>query len=289
MTNDHFHIIEIPVTNATIYLPRELAYCNRQEYQKMAQLLIMWQSGAITYEEFRVQAVYALLKLTKGNRKLNKIELEVFHANIYEISKCIDTFFDKTPEGDLDIKLNFTNNHTPSVRPLFVKFKGPENRFTNTTFGQYQDALQQYATYLHRNNVESLNNLMAIYYTTSKGYNKASLQKHSNLMRKFVDPALVYGFFLTFSAFQKHITTTKLIIEGQVIDLSIIFKSSSTIKSNIPGLGLKGLGFQLAESAIFGDMAKLRNEPLMEVLLLLYDLRKRELDEKERQKQSQNS
>lgn len=282
METETHHSIQIPSEDITVYLPKELAHCNSKEFKNVVGLMYQWQTGYLNYEEFRVQAAASLLNLEIKTIENETEEDQFFYANLYQISECIDTFFTKNKDGNLLIKQNFIDNHTPTVTPLSKKLHGPKARFSNVTFGQYEDALNLFQMYFRGKDKSYLYKLMATFYLAkNQEYNKQKIDKRSNLFKDFVDFGQVYGFFLFFGSFQEYVSSSKVLWENKVIDLSILFESQpgeKESKSKIPGLGFKSLAFQLAESGVFGNLKELRQENLWEVLLRLYDIRKRDLD-----------
>lgn len=274
------HIIEIPDKGIVKYIPKELAYCNNDEFRDIAHLLQLWQMGSISYPDFRVQAIYLLLNLKKGDRKINQIDLDNAFSNIERISYLIDTFFTDTKDNDKRIKLNVVNNPVPSITPVSKRIKGPKARLSDTVFGQYEDASHAYQMYYSSGNQKYIWDIFAIYYQNPEKYNKKKTEEKAEYFKKYVDPAKVYAFFLFFDAFQNYVTSSKVIIEGKVIDLSILFvENKKAIKSKLPGLGTKSLAFHISKTGITGNLEETRKQPLWEILLLLYDIRKTEIDE----------
>jgi hypothetical protein len=255
----------------------------------MSGLLLRWQKKEITYDELRVQSIYYFLGLSKGNRNINDLELDIMNSNLFEASKLIDSFFTKTNTDDLEINLEIISNPIKYVKPLANNWYGPEDRLVDTSFGQYIDALNHFKLYHRSSDFNHLISLMATYYKPKKArYNRDKIKKRSSLINEYVDPDVVYAFFLYFSGFHQYVTSSKVIWECEIIDLSIIFSSSNDedeFKSSIPGLGMKSIAFTLAETKIMGDISKVRSEKLWEVLLLLYDLRKKDLDQRTRDEQ----
>ncbi|MFD2824810.1 hypothetical protein ACFS5M_14095 [Lacinutrix iliipiscaria] len=278
------HSIYIPDNNITRFVPKELAHCNKDEYKSVVNLLYLWQTGYYNYEEFRVQAICSILniEIDQKQKASNKNEDLDFYANLYQISELIDTFFNKTEDGDLAIKQDFVINHTPYVRPVLKKYLGPQARFMNVSFGQYEDGLNLFQMYFRAKDKKYLYMLMATFYLKKNEiYNKHQTEKRITLFKNHVDFGQVYGFFLFFGAFQEYVSSSRVLWENKVIDLSILFESQpdeKEHKSDIPGLGFKSLAFQIAESGVFGTLSDLRKENLWEVLLRLYDIRKRDLD-----------
>jgi len=284
--NTH-HIIEIKEKGITKYIPKELAHCNPTEFKDIARLLFNWQSGSISYGDFRVQAIYVLLKLKKGKRKINELEIDIAFSNIERVSVLMDSFFQITDTLDKRIKLNITDNPVPFVKPVFLRIHGPKPRLTNTNFGQYEDASNSYHMYYRTHDTKYLYLLFATYYQDPRRYNNDQTESKATYFKKTIDFANVFSFFLFFEAFQNYVTSSKVMWEGNVIDLSILFsKVDESEKSELPGLGTKSLAFQIAESGVFGNLRELRSDKLWEVLLRLYDIRKRDLDNKAEQERN---
>lgn len=280
MENKTHHIIEFPKLGITRYIPRQLKYCTTKEFRDIVGLLFLWQTDSISYHDFRVQAISLLLNLKGGKRKINNVELELMYSNISQISYCMDTFFTIEKDKPYLIKLDLIDNPVPYIKPFFKKIKGPKAVFTDTNFGQYEDAVNLFHRYHSSPDQKYLYQLLAIYYQNPKKYDNNKTENRALKIKRFVGFSEVYGFFLYFSSFQNYITSSKVLWESSVIDLSILFiATGNETKSNIPGLGTKGLGFQLAESGVFGTLKELRKENLWEVLLRLYDIRKRDLDQ----------
>ena len=288
MAKDTHHIIEIPEIGLTKYIPKELQYCNSKEFIDMARLLFSWQCGTITFQDLKVQAVYLLMDLKKGKRKLNHLQLNEALGNISLISELIEFFFTTTDDGDKRIKLNIIENPVPEIKPVAKVLKGPKPRLTDTTFGQYEDAAQAYQMYYRSQNTDYLWQLFYIYYQ-DKSYKKERTEELIKKYKAFTDPAQVFAFFLFFESFQSYVTASKVVIEGKVIDLSILFTTDKNApKSALPGLGTKSLAFHISKTGITGNLQETRQQPLWEIFLLLYDIRKTEIDEAEEAKRNQN-
>lgn len=288
MINTH-HIIEIPETNRTLYVPKELAHCNEREYILMCDLLWQWNSKQINFEEFKILSVYKLLNLKPTKKQLNKLDNDAKNSNIYQLSNLINDFFDEV-DGSLQIKQNYTHNHVKRVRHVLSLYNGPEDEFNNVTFGQYEDGLNLYHLFSLERDVELLYMLMATFYLPKgRKYDSSKTSTISQSLKK-IDFGVVYGFYLFFGAFQLYLTSSKVYWQGKEIDLSIIFSSDGKgFKSDLPDLGGKSIGFYLAKLDIFGSVDKVRKTNIWEIMLALYDIRKEHLDEKAKEKQLSNT
>lgn len=286
MSNTH-HIIEIPETKRTFYVPKELAHCNKREYILICNLLWSWNTGKINYEQFQIQAIYKLLNLKRSNSK-NNLNNEEKNSNIYNVAQLIDSFFDFVDDKP-QIKQNYTHNHVSKVRPLYTVYHGPESEFNNVSFGQYEDGLNLYHLFSLDNDIELLYMLFATFYLPkNKPYNSKKTQETAQLFKK-IDFGIIYGFYLFFGAFQLYLTTSKIYWQGNEIDLGIIFSSNgSEFKSDLPDLGGKSIGYYLAKLDIFGEVGNVRKTNLWEIMLALYDIRKEHLDEKAKEEQNKS-
>lgn len=282
--------LNIPERNKTLYMPEHLAECDERQYADMAKLLYMYGCGDISYLDFRVLAVYALLNLKadkeNANREQNKWE------NVYQLSEYIDHFFEKEKvdgEEKLKIKYNFIHNHLPKLR-LFKTYFGPEDGFQNVSFGQYADGLEEYIEFTKSGDTLSLRMLFAIFYLPKgEKYCISNAKRRANETFKTLDIRHLYGFYLYFTSMQEYILSGQLVVMGNEIDLNIIYQETEhDMESNIPGLGWVSTLFDIAESGVFGNYEQVRATNMWSVLLRLYELKKRRLDEIEHERKMGN-
>lgn len=285
--------IEIPQKKKFFYFPENLAECDAKQFRGIAKLMMMLNGGVISYEEFRVIAVYVLLNM-KGKKKIYKTEGFIPEAdqdkyeNIYRLSEFVDHFFEKKTDDDgkelFSIKQFFIQNHTPSIY-LFHRYYGPTDGFENTTFGQYLDALEEFIYYSQTGEIQALRNLFSILYLrkNEKYERRKSLRRAKKLFR-YLDAGYLYGCYIFFSAIQQYIMSGSVTVMGQELDLSIIFKEVKTeeLKSIIPGTGWISTAQDLAESGVFGNYNQVRENEMWPILLRLYEMKKRAFDDKER-------
>ena len=282
--------IEIPELTKTMYLPLQLHYCNEQQYIAICELLFRLDTGDLNLSEFKVLAVYALLNLKKGDRKIESQETEEALDNIRIISDYILEYFEETEEGKFTLKLIYRKNHIPKIKPLVKTFYGPKDFFTTTTFGEYEEALNLFMEYSESKDLELLQRLFAVFYREKKNKKQVpyiSEEQDEHLKNFKTTPiGVLYGFYYTFAAFHTYLTSSEVYWEGKRIDMSIIFSEQEEdsegdkSESPYPSLGMKSIAYQLAESGVFGSLTEVRNTNLWECVLRLYDIRKRDLDHK---------
>lgn len=289
------HTVEIPEINKKINVPADLAECNAAQYINTCNLLYKMSSGEIDYETFKVQAIYFLMnmKLSKNQEEDNA---DVKFANLHLLSNLVDSFFEQDEEENQVIKQYYIHNPIEVVKANFTDYYGPSNEFNNVSFGEYVDALSFFYDYIETKNTNYLHLLFATFYReknntifTSKNFTKDKRviynpERVELLAEKFQhqNMGVVYGFFLLFTSFQKYLTNAKIYVQGKEIDLALLYLDFPTDKktpeSNLPGIGMKSLLYTIAESGIFGPLAEVRKASLWEILIRMYDIRKRDFD-----------
>lgn len=283
-------------------MPSCLAECDSGQYIDMCGLLFRYQSQQINYEGLRVQAVYRLLNLVPSGKELLPDEQENKWGNMYQVSELIDTFFDDV-DGQKVLKVDYAGNPVQRFRPLWRWYYGPTDYFTSLKFGEYLDLLRIFGQFHQTPSEGLLRNMAAIMYRKQKpllwlqkllpgydgdvrrAYNPNSMEKRLNAF-KYAPIGMVYGCYLQFAAFQKFIATARLPWGGQEIDLSILFESDGDWVEAVPGIGMDGVAFALAESGQLGTYDKVKETPLWDVLVLLYNLKKNDLDRKANEKKN---
>ena len=297
------HTIEIPEEGAFLYMPSTLAECTHVEYIEMCGLLYRYLAGELSYMDVRVQAVYKLLNLKQSKRTLMVVDEEAKWGNIYILSQLIDTFFEDA-NGQKVMKLDYVHNPVPKFKPLWRTYHGTTPGFLNVTFGEYLDGLRLFLEFSKSGNTNLLYMLAAVFYRKAKplhwfrksrtdydgdireAYNEHTVEARAKAL-KYAPMGFVYGFYLTFASFQKYITSAVVPWGGRELDLSILFEGDSgEMREAVPGRGMDGIAGALAESGQLGDLDKVRGAKLWEVFLLLYDLKKKDLDYKLNEKSS---
>lgn len=275
-------VVEFYGSGKKVNFPESLAECNQREYEAMSRFVFLYQSGKITFPQFQRLSVYALLNAVPSKKPLSPETEKAISENVAFLSDFVMNFFDieETEEGNrISIKKDYIHNHISSFNHQGLTFVGPQDNFQNTTFGQYMDGLGAYLDYEKFGEYQTLIKLLSTFYRPKQKFLGKILKP--NLSK--LDPGIPFGFYLFFSSFQKWISSGATVVHNGVeIDLSIIFsgEENKNYGSGLPGLGMKSLFHSIAETGIFGAADSLRSTPLWEVLFLLYEMRKKSLDEK---------
>lgn len=283
--------IDIKEINKTLYFPENLAECDDRQFSEMAKLLYLLNSGKINYSEFRILSVYALLGLKKSKKTSSKKE-----ENIYRISELVDNFFNQKETEDglkLELKLDIVRNPYPKHKFLFRSYYGASDGFQNVSFGQYVDGLEEYIYFSQTGNMQALLNLFYIFYLPkNEKYNLEKSKARAKGLLRYTDIRHLYSFYLYFTSMQEYILGGQISVLGNDIDLSIIYQELEEDKGNksvLPSLGLYSVMQDLAESGVFGNYNGVRETNMWLILLRLYELKKRRIDELHQEKKQKEN
>jgi hypothetical protein len=285
--------IQIPELNKWLYLPLCLEKMDQRQYIAFFSLVYRMETKEIDYYEFATLAVYELLELKKGDRKLPEEELEEALSNIAMLSEYIAAYFNRN-DNVISLKLEYTRNYIDCVTlPFNKKYYGPSQWFRDVDFGEYEDGLNRFLQYNETPCRELLQELMATFYREKRndkrfGYLSSEIDSAA-LSFSQVPIGTLYGFYYNFAMFHTYFSGSQVYYNGQIIDLSILFTNQpldeeSGYESPYPSLGIKSTGIEIAKTGILGNLEQVRSTKLWEVALLLYDMRKKDLDERGRQK-----
>ena len=277
------NLIEVPERGLRFNMPSKLGECNSREYAAMCHLFFKYQCDEITYEELKYLAVYGLLNLKPSENSEHQENIE---SNIYQIATLVEGFFNHLPENKIELKQDFQHNPIPKIPVANGFLTGPQDYLKDVNFGQYVIALNIFSTFNADPEAQLLYDLAAVFYRR-KGiaFDENKIEKNSKTLKQ-TDFGYIYGFYIFFASFQYFITSAVVTWEGKEADLSILFKSTGdAFISELPGLGMKSTAFMLAETNILGNLKDVNHTNIWEVLFLMYDIRKNDLDEKKKAEQ----
>lgn len=285
----------------TYYLPASIDQFTKKQFIILCELLHKLDHGAINFVQFKFLLAVRLLGIKKRS-----IKTEEQREVIMNISNVFDSLF---TENSNQFRLNtyMETNLVQTVWGLFRKYHGPYDGFSNITFGEFVKGLDKFYHCTTEASIENLSALLAVFYRKKKfkywfrstrklrenGIDVRSDKTISIRARKYISPGALFGFFFYFRSFHEQLSNSVMIVEGSEIDLSILFNdnqpASNTLKSNIPGLGMLGIAFHIANQGGLGDLENVNRRPMWEVLLYLYNLKKAELDEAKAQEKSNSN
>lgn len=281
------HEIEFPHNNKRLYMPEHLGECNQEQYAHMAFLFYQYQVKDISFEQMRYNAVYQLLNMQPSESKLNQLDQDKRDTNIYQLSLLIDSFFDFQEEKKMQLKQDFRQNPMPKIPIVKGYLKGPKDNFEAMPFGQYLDALDIFGNFVEDPSPDLIFQLAATLYQKHT-YQPTKVKQTAKALQKTYF-GYVYGAYLLFTTFQQTINNSLIMIEGNLCDLSILFKKPKNFKkyTPYPSIGMKSTAFALAESGVFGTYNDVRNADMWDILARMYDLKLRDLEDEKRQEEQE--
>lgn len=291
------HSLQLPEIDKRLWLPENLGECDKRQYLDAAKLVLMYQMGDVTLEQFRVLLLYSLLNMEFKEESFEHIEEEKWE-NIYLLSELLNSFFRIDDDGVMHLIQDYIHNPVKTVHYKLHSFHGPKDSFQGMTYGQLEDGVGELNNFMKYGEIESLVKLFAIFYLKrNEKYSKVNIDKRIGFFVQ-LDIRYVYGFYLLFISFFNYLTKECIIVlDGKELDLRILFnaaENTETVESSDEpeSLGMRATSFQLAESGVFGTLPELRDSDAMMVLVRMYDLvlrnRKEEQEQKDREEKSKN-
>lgn len=281
-------IVEIPSKNITLYIPADLSECDVVQYIELSALIFFFQTGELSYFDFRIHAIYKLMNMKPVNKNVEDLEKT---SRVYQLSEMLDSFFEPQSFQQIqakkprDLKMYYTRNPIPSFIGYFRKYYGPEDTFEDVSFGEYIDMLEEFINFNQTNEMVYLHRLLAIGYRPRKFLSKQkvnySTKKISKRAKQFkAQPiGIVWGFYLYFASFNAYLSDCKIFVQGNELDLSILFTNAKKDKSHIPGMGMKTVLISISETGTYGEMDKVRATNMWEVFTYMHYVTKKNLDQ----------
>ena len=287
------HNIEIPDIKVKIDYPSSLNEMTGKQYIAFIELYLLLVEKHISYSDFKVR-VFMMLTDTKWTFKyrkwLNNEQRMRINENMFRLSETIESFVTKeTIEGveNKVIDLFCIKNLIPKIG----KYYGPDDALTNISFCEFRTWFLYYQKFCEEQKEDDLNNMIAVLYRPQIKFwklkqifsqkeiakrekftaktNTQLLNVRAKQIGKYPYP-IRYGIFLFFRACMTYLSTGKPNINGNYIDLSILYKKEDVSTNN--SIGWIGLLYELAESRVFGNIEETDNQNLYDILVRLYQL-----------------
>jgi len=288
------HSLEIPDIKVKIEYPSNLHEMTSKQYVAFIELYLSLVEKCISYRDFKVRVFMMLsgIKWTFKYRKwLDDNQRMRVNENIFRLSETIESFVtEETIEGveNRVIDLFCIKNLISKIG----RYYGPADALTDISFCEFRTWFLYYQKFCDGKQEEDLNMMIAVLYRRSKLFwkirnmfsqneiprrddftNKSSVKKLKKRAKKIGKHSYTirYGVFLFFRSCMAYLSTGKPIVNGNAIDLSILYKSSEDSKQT-NSIGWVGLLYELAESKVFGNIEATDNTNLYDILLRLYQL-----------------
>jgi hypothetical protein len=220
--------------------------------------------------------------------------LDGVNGNLLAIADSLQSFFteevsreDAKPQSNREqLKYDCIKN----LMPRMGKYYGPGDALMDCSFWEYKEAHGAFVQFAKTMDEKYLVKLAAILYRPKKLFylirkrlphfngqirtaytpksNQFILEQRMKRMRK-LSYAKLYYVFLFFKSCEEFLLHGRPEIDGKEINLSVLYEGASGGEDNI---GLTGILFTLAETAVFGDIEKTADTGLYDVLSRLYQV-----------------
>ncbi|MFI1770989.1 hypothetical protein [Thalassobellus citreus] len=284
------HKIEIIETKTLLNYPESGQEFTREQLIKFARLLVLYQSGELSFHEFKIKLTYALLNLVR-TANVSKPENAQLLENINQISKLNNQFFTSKREKGKEFKvvnMDFIINLLPTVSVNGKTFHGPTDALFNTVYGEYLQVIMHLNEFAVSGSEDSLNQLIATIYRPQKpNYNKLKHQAdfdgdirikfNPNLTQNYAQDLaqlpfeVKYAIFLFVASSQHFIANSNAldIGGGNTIDLTLLFSQQSNTTQPANSLGMVGTLYSLAETKVFGTVKDVAEQNTYDILAYL--------------------
>jgi len=220
--------------------------------------------------EFNVRMLYRFLGIRARRPKGNAAE------NVYMLcERCLGFLF-ADDEGDV-ARLAFDGTANPL--PRVGRRYGPADMLQDLTFGEFRAASMAVRAFGQSKDPADLDECIAILYRTRcRQTNRAGRRAGPMAGREFERDRRAAS---RFRSWQKHLVlawfcrcmqflqTEKVILNGEEVDLSLLF-SSGPSGSRGPSVTWNDLLVQLAKDQTIGNIDRVDSEPLYSVLQILW-------------------
>ena len=283
--------IEIPAKNIVINVPSEIDEMTNEQFVQYIFHVLQYLQGKINENQFKLIMAIILLDVRKGSLSpfMSRKNRNAVEENISRIAELMDCFIElQEEEGNREFKLKSVRNFIPKI----LNYYGPGNCFQNLTYCEYRTARGYFKSYVLDGKEEDLNKMIAVLYRPSKRlwflqkYLKSSDGERRIVFKSKNNPIyflsrtkkiskvpfhIRYAVFIYFSACEDFLKTGKPEVDGIELDLSKLYTkgSSDTSKTDV---GMVGLLYSLAETAVFGSIEQTDNSNLWDIMIRLYQV-----------------
>ncbi len=280
------NLIEIPEAKYCKEIPSCVDEMSGKDFVFFAELFLKVQAGLIAPRELREHMLLRFMDVNVNRyiyRRLKVEEKAYICSNVAELADQLITFLiDEKTEGEKTIvrfKPEFVRNPLPKLHG----FKGPADALQDISFQQYKDAYVAFRDFNEKLKPASLNELVAALYYRGRKWDKIKALQNLPKIAKWTE-AERYAIYLFFWSCNEFLQNGKIEIEGNTIDLSILYKNFPGDEPIETGTGITGLLFKIAEAGIWGDIEKSSEQNLYDILVYLYHQRRIQLETYKRTK-----
>lgn len=246
----------------------------------------------IEYNVFLLRSLFTILGI---KRNLRAIWKENFRARYLQIKKldnyrllidALTGFILKIKDGQVSLDYTATNNHFPELRLRFARYYGPEDLIANISFDQFRSASNYINEYQEDNDEHYLWLAFASLYLRARpflflrklfpgysgiktlSFNDRTVKRKAKLFKRTIPAYKRNAVISMFENSARYIMSEDLVIDGNTVNLSPLFKQD---ESKSPGIGLLSILYGVADGNAFGNVDQAGRRSFLDILLYLYN------------------
>jgi len=294
------HTLEAPENGLKLEFPSKVAELNTKQYLKLCHDFLELHHGRINEDDFMVALIYNVLEMkpSKSRRRYEEDRSRMVLA-LEQLSTTLFSFW-HFPEGSTTAEIDwfFTDQKLPVIEFNGRYLYGPASMLEDLTYGEYEKAHTYFSVYLRTQEENVLDKLIAVLYRPLagdrqlfqfrrkkqqrvglEGYDLAEAERWAS----YLPPHIKYAVFVWWNNMELFIQIAEIQTDAGAVNLSILFKKPEEEKSTVENnTGIRGVLYQLAESAVFGDMKQVEAVNFWDVMLRLYQLKMNHAEDRER-------
>lgn len=236
-------------------IPSGLEELDEKQYVELLRIAMRLNNGLFTYEDARV----ALLSCLVGTKLDFRLYKKPIVKELYDQIDAVNGFFneptDKSGEKTFSVNLVTGKN----MLKKYEGWSGVGDMMNGLKYGDFVEALDIIRQLGESTESREKDDLMK----------SICMILYHNVDNKVPPFILTVHAMVLFSSVWTMILEEPIEIGGQEIDFRILFKdgSGNTFDDHT---GWEGVGFEVAQSGVFGHMAQVDDTPFWDVLLYLY-------------------
>ena len=257
--------LEVYETGKKVSIPSSWDEMTPDQVQKVFLIHDQAVRNGWSVQERNVRILFALLGIRPGWRQPSPRMAE----NVAMLcEKCLGFL------GDKGLTFNGLANPLPRAGRLY----GPAELLQDLTFGEFRAASRAQQAFLKDHLPEDLDEMVAILYRsryrkenragrragplTGRSFRRdlARAQRLADWKKRLV--------LLWFCSCLNYLQTGRLVLNGEDVDLSLLFQESGTSRG--PAATWNDLLFQVARESTLGNIDRVEEEPLFSVLALMW-------------------
>lgn len=294
------HTLESPENKLKLEFASKVGELNTKQYLKLCHDFLDLHHGRINEDDFMVALIYNVLEMKpQKSRRANEDERSRMVIALEQLATTLFSFW-HIPEGSdiAEIDWFFTDQKLPVIEFNGRYLYGPASMLEDLTYGEYEKAHTYFSVYLRTQDEAVLDKLIAVLYRPlasdrqllkfrKKKQERVGLQDYDLVAAEkwvsYLPPYIKYAVFIWWNNMEQFIQIAEIQTDAGPVNLSALFKKSEEEKTSVENnTGIRGVLYQLAESAVFGDMKQVEAVNFWDVMLRLYQLKMNHAEDRER-------